>query len=56
MINKIIELLTKTSSKLKEFDNKYQTQVQKYANAQCRKVAVLCGSVGIILGFLIGKN
>ena len=50
---KFINWLTKTAEDLKDFDEKVQSEIQKYSNKQVRKVAIVCSAVFFILGFIV---
>lgn len=39
-MQKIIDFFLKTAEDLKKFDEKMQTEVQKYSNKQARKAAI----------------
>ncbi len=55
MLNKIIKLLTKTASKLQDLERIYQRKMQEYSSPQCKTTAIVCCSLGLLLGFAIGK-
>lgn len=54
-MQKIIDWFTKTANDLKKFDERMQTEVQKYANKQCRKALVAGAVAGVLIGFAAGK-
>lgn len=55
MIDKLINWLIGAKADLNEFDEHVQNEIVKYSNKQVKKTAVVCGALGLIIGFAIGK-
>ena len=55
MIDKLINWLTDAKTDLQEFDEHIQNEITKYSNRQVKKAAVVCGMIGLLFGFAVGK-
>lgn len=55
MINKAITFLLRTQESLNKFGTKSRAEVEKYANRQVKKTAIVCFAVGIIAGYGLTK-
>lgn len=55
MIDRMINWLIGAKADLKEFDEHVQSEIMKYSNKQVKKAATVCGAVGILLGFAVGR-
>ena len=55
MIDKLINFLVGAKSDLKEFDEHVQNEITKYSNKQIKKTAIVCGTLGLLLGLLISR-
>lgn len=53
-LDSVIKFLTGTAKDLEQLESKAQEVAQEYSNKQCRKTAIVCGSIGLIIGIVIG--
>ena len=55
MFNKAITFLLSAEKSLNQFNQKTRNEVEKYANRQVKKTAIVCFTVGALVGFGVTK-